>query len=91
MNLLIQICGWTGVSFFIIAYCLLSGNYISSKHYSFHLLNIVGGIGLSINAFYYHNQSNMLVNVIWITIGLVSIIKNSSIVRNRKSSKLETK
>lgn len=73
---LIEYCGWVGVALFVSAYYMLSTNRLSSKSHLFHVLNILGSFGLIINAFYYSDHPNLLVNVIWMIIGLTSIVRN---------------
>lgn len=71
----IEVTGWLAVLLYVLAYFLLSTNKLSAHSYTFHLLNILGAIGLIINALYYSDRANLVVNVIWFAIGAVVILR----------------
>lgn len=79
--------GWLGVLFYVSSYLLLSTGKLKSTGYKFHLLNILGAIGLIIDSAYENDKPNLTVNIIWLLIGLGAIgrrfCNNRSYRRNR--------
>jgi hypothetical protein len=69
-----QILGWTGTFAYLLAYFLLSINKIDARQFIYHLLNIVGAIGLTSNAIYYADLPNVVVNIVWGIIALSALI-----------------
>ncbi|MEH6408389.1 MAG: hypothetical protein V7767_14020 [Leeuwenhoekiella sp.] len=67
--------GWLGAIIFIVAYLLLSLEYISAKKYFYHLLNVLGAICLVINAIVIDDYPNIFVNGIWGIIALLAVYK----------------
>lgn len=67
--------GWTGAVAYILAYLLLSLQVISARKYLFHLLNAVGGVCLIINALKLSDYPNILVNVAWVIIAGIAMVK----------------
>lgn len=57
--------GWLGAIIFIIAYLLLSLEYISAKKHLYHILNALGAICLVLNAIVINDYPNIFVNAIW--------------------------
>jgi len=57
--------GWLGAVSFIIAYLLLSLQYISATRPLYHILNILGALFLGINACFIDDYPNIAVNAIW--------------------------
>jgi len=68
-----EILGWIGSTVYIIAYLLLSLKKVTADSPMYHLLNIVGAVGLIINAFHWKNYPSVLVNVAWFFIATVAI------------------
>ena len=72
---LIEAIGWAGVIFYVFSYFLLSTGKLKANSYLFHLLNILGAIGLIIDSSYEDDKPNLAVNTIWLLIGLFAIGK----------------
>lgn len=65
-----EIIGWIGVGLVVCAYFLLATNKLSSKSKIYHLMNLLGAIGVGYNAFVKGANPNIGSNVIW---GLIAI------------------
>ena len=72
-ELVVEISGWLGVVFYVIAYFSLSINLLKSNGYLFHILNILGAVGLITDAAFHMDRPNLVVNVVWFVIGLIAI------------------
>lgn len=70
---LVAIIGWLGVIFYIMAYLLLSIGKLTPGNPLFHLLNILGATGLITDSAYHKDSPNLVVNVVWLLIGLFAI------------------
>ena len=78
---LTDLVGWIGAAGLLTAYLFLSIGKLSADMYSYHLLNLVGGIGLGINTYVNHSYPATLVNLLWTCVAiysLVMIIRKSS-------------
>ncbi|UKJ06820.1 CBU_0592 family membrane protein [Solitalea lacus] len=79
---LVKILGWIAAFLFIIAYLFLALGKLKSDGITYHLLNVFGALGLIINAFNFVDYANVIVNGVWMVIGLYAII--GIYMRNRK-------
>jgi len=75
MKLLIDILGWIGSVEVIAAYGLNSYQKLKSDSIVFQLLNLTGAIFLIINTIYYHAYPSAFINVVWVGIAGVAIIR----------------
>jgi hypothetical protein len=66
--------GWIGSISYLLAYLLLSLNKLKSDQRLYHVLNIVGAIGLTVNAIFFQDYPNVIVNVFWGLIALMAIL-----------------
>lgn len=78
------ILGWIGTLSYLLAYFLLSINKLKANQVTYHVMNILGAIGLTANAIYYADLPNIVVNLAWGLIALVAIIALSR--RKKKSN-----
>jgi hypothetical protein len=81
MTLLIDIAGWIGSVFILLAYGLNSYKKIESNSMMFYLLNLFGGILLIIYSTYKGAFANTFINVVWVLIAIPAII---NLVRSKK-------
>jgi len=84
MKLVIDILGWTGSGLIIIAYAL---TLIEKKKYVEHgkYLNLLGGLLIAINCYYYHAIPPFVTNLLW------SVIATLTIYQSRNQKKRTTK
>jgi hypothetical protein len=66
--------GWIGSFAYLLAYLLLSLNKLKSDQKAYHILNIVGALGLTVNAIFIQDYPNVLVNIFWGLIALMAIL-----------------
>ena len=74
VHIVYPIVGWIGTIAYLLGYLLLSTNKLKSDQVSYHVLNIIGSIGLTANAVYYTDLPNIVVNVVWGMIAAGAII-----------------
>lgn len=75
------VLGWVGTLAYLLAYFLLSVNKMNARQLSYHALNVVGAMGLTVNALYYVDLPNVVVNVVW---GLIAVSASVVLYRKRK-------
>jgi len=74
MQLIVDICGWLGAILFLVAYALVSKQVIKGNSVTFQLLNLVGALLFIINSGYYGAYPSAGLNVVWVIIGVVTLI-----------------
>lgn len=75
---LIELIGWIGAFFFLIAYYNLVIKRWESEQPIYHLFNILGGILLTINTVYFQTWAAAFINFAWGVIALAGFIKARS-------------
>lgn len=76
MKLLIDILGWVGSAEVIAAYGLKSYQKIPSDSNLFQVLNLTGAIFLIANTMYYGVFPSTAINVVWVVIAVLALIRN---------------
>lgn len=76
MNLLIEILGWTGSLLVLIAYMLNMNKKLAADSMTYYLLNILGSALLIMNTAFHRAYPSMAVNVVWVIIPIVTIIRH---------------
>ena len=72
-QILIDILGWTGTFLFLAAYLLVSIKKVDGDSILFQAMNIIAGILLAINTFYWKAYPSLGLNAAWIGIGLFAL------------------
>jgi len=73
--ILIDIIGWIGSVMVVMAYALNMYKKMASDSVAYYGLNIVGSACLIVNTIYHHAIPSAVVNVIWVFIALVALIR----------------
>jgi hypothetical protein len=76
MKMLIDILGWIGSVEVIAAYGLNSYQKLSSDSNVFQFLNLTGAIFLIANTVYYGAFPSAVINVVWVIIAAIALIRN---------------
>ena len=74
-TILIDILGWLGVALFLVAYALVSTKKLEGDSVIYQAMNILGGVLLVTNSFYYHALPSVGVNVAWIGIAIFALTR----------------
>lgn len=69
----VEIAGWVGMTLLLLTFFLASNKWLCDKGYPYHLLNLVGALGVMVNAFYMKVMAAGFVEVVWSLIALVGI------------------
>lgn len=75
MALLVDILGYIGMVALLVAFGLISMNKVTANHASYQWMNLIGSVCLMINTYYYGALPSALLNLIWLFIALVYLVK----------------
>ncbi|MBY0347016.1 MAG: hypothetical protein GTN67_05165 [Hydrotalea flava] len=75
MQILIEVIGWLGALLLLGSYYMNMNGKLAAASPLYIWSNIVGGICFIINSSYHHAFPSVMVNIIWIGIAIVALIK----------------
>lgn len=75
MAILIDSVGWVGSVMVVLAYALNMYKKMASDSVVYYLLNIVGSACLIVNTIYHHAIPSAVVNIIWVIIALIALVR----------------
>ncbi len=73
MSLFIEVVGWGGGALILIAYLLVSTGRLDGRSAPFQWLNIVGAAGFIANGASHGAWPSTVLNIVWISIGLMAL------------------
>jgi hypothetical protein len=76
MKMLIDILGWVGSAEVIAAYGLNSYQKLNSDSNVFQFLNLTGAVFLIANTVYYGAFPSAVINIVWVIIAAIALIRN---------------
>jgi len=79
----IDIVGWIGSVAVVFAYALISLNKLNSRSRVYQVLNLVGSLGLVVNTAYYRAYPSTFVNIVWLVIASLALVRIVSAVDQR--------
>jgi len=71
---IINVIGWIGALSLLAAYLLISRGKTHGKSNLYQGLNMIGSTGFIVNSYYFGAMPSVALNVIWLLIGITSII-----------------
>ncbi len=80
--MIIEILGWIGSVLVIFAYALNINKTLSSDDIKYYLMNIIGSAFLIINTMYHHAIPSAMVNIIWVLIAIIALVKKKKTATN---------
>ena len=73
MAIIVDVLGWVGTVLYLFAYALVSVKKVEGDSFLYQGLNIVAGILLVINTFYWRAYPSLGLNAAWIGIALFTL------------------
>lgn len=73
----VTIIGWLGFVFCSVAFLLLNLKLLRFDSLPYQILNVLGGTGLVISAFYFADAPNLAANSMWVLIALFGTFRYS--------------
>lgn len=81
----VTMIGWLGFVFCTLAFLLLNLRVLRFDSLPYQILNVIGGTGLVVSAFYFSDGPNMAANAVWVLIALFGAFRYSGkLFRRRK-------
>lgn len=74
-NIKVEIIGWYGAIAILLAYILVSFEFITASGAIFQLLNLTGAIGIIIISIYKNVVQSVVLNIFWAGIAIVAILR----------------
>jgi hypothetical protein len=74
-QLIIDLIGWLGAIALLLAYGAVSRGIVQGTSFRYQLVNAVGSVCLLLNSGYYRAFPSSFVNVVWVGIAVVAMIK----------------
>lgn len=71
-----ELAGWVGVLCILLAYGLLTFDILAAHDTAYHALNLIGGLGIIIDAVADRNWQPAALNIVWIAIAVYAISTN---------------
>ena len=71
----VNVLGWVGMALLISAYALVTAGWLTGTALRFQLMNLFGGAGLMINSAYYDAWPSAALNLVWVAIGIVGLVR----------------
>jgi len=72
----INLIGWVGAALVLIAYGLISIEWLKGNSFSYQALNVTGAILLVINSYYLGAYPSVGVNVAWVGIAALALFRD---------------
>ena len=76
MEIFAQIVGWIGVFLVVLAYFLVSYKKVRGDSRVYQLLNLIGAIGVGINASYQEAWPSFAIQIAWGVIAIITLVKS---------------
>ena len=75
LGFMMEFVGWIGGALILAGYYLLSAGKVTAKSPSYQWLNVVGATGFIANSGWNGAWPSAVLNVIWVGIGVVALIR----------------
>ena len=75
LNLFMEVVGWIGGTLILAGYFLLTNGKLDAKSPTYQWLNVVGALGFIANSGWNGAWPSAALNVIWVGIGVVALIR----------------
>ena len=75
MEIVIQIFGWIGTTLIVVAYFLVSRQYLSSQSRAYQFFNLLGAVGVGVNVFYQEAWPAVALQIVWGVIAIISLLR----------------
>lgn len=72
-TILIDTIGWTGAALVLIAYGLISIQWLAGNSFGYQALNVTGALLLVINSYYLGAYPSVGVNAAWVGIAIITL------------------
>ena len=75
LDVFMEVVGWIGALLILAAYGLLSAGKLDARSPAYQWLNVIGAIGFILNSGWNGAWPSAALNVVWVGIGLVALVR----------------
>lgn len=75
METFAQIIGWIGAFLVVLAYFLVSYKKVDGASKIYQLMNLVGAVGVGVNAFYQQVWPPLAIQFVWGIIAIIALVR----------------
>ena len=75
LDILMEVVGWIGAVLILGGYALLTAEKVNAKSVSYQAMNVVGATGFIANGVWNGAWPSAVLNIIWVGIGVVALIR----------------
>jgi hypothetical protein len=72
VDVLVDVVGWIGAAMLLLAYGLLAARRLADGR-TYHVLNVLGAAGLTVNGAAHGAWPSVALNVVWIALGALAV------------------
>ena len=76
MKALVNVAGWVGTLLILSAYVLSSNGRLQGRSRVYQWMNVLGGAGLIVNNQWNRAYPAVVLNVVWIAVGLYALVRH---------------
>ena len=76
LDILMEVVGWIGAILILAGYAMLTAGKVTAKSPTYQWMNVVGAAGFIANSSWNGAWPSAALNVIWVGIGVVALVKN---------------
>lgn len=78
MTLLVAVAGWAGAIVILASYVLLSMRRLNGHSVTYHVMNLLGAIGIALNSGWNGAIPSAALNVIWAGIAIYALSRHAN-------------
>ena len=82
VEIAVEVAGWTGASLILLAYLLITTGKLTGQSAVYQWMNVAGAAGFIVNGWWHGAIPSAVLNVIWMLIGTVALLRIAA--RRRK-------
>lgn len=79
MDAFSQVVGWIGATLVVLAYVLVSSRKVKGHDKSYQVMNLVGALGVGINAFHQEAWPSFAIQIVWGLVAIATLLKVRSL------------
>ncbi len=70
-----DLVGWVGATLVVVAYLLVSNKKVIGNNFWYQVMNLIGALGVGINAFHKQAWPSLGIQVVWAVIAVITLIQ----------------
>ena len=75
VEIAVEVAGWAGASLILLGYLLITAGRLTGQSALYQWMNVAGAAGFIVNGWWHGALPSAVLNVIWLLIGAVALIR----------------